>query len=122
MADAKPRLVAVPPEPGPHRGGEADAEPAPAERNVRRRSLVLVLLLAVLLGIALAVQSQRAARLGAQIDGLTAELGAARAEIAAHERRMVRVRASVDDLEARISDLGELVNAPPEASPPLEIP
>jgi cell division protein FtsB len=122
VADAKPRLVAVPPEPGSHRGGEAAAEPAPTERKVRRRSLVLVLLLAVLLGIALAVQSQRAARLGAQIDGLTAELGAARAEIAAHERRMVRVRASVDDLEARISDLGELVDAPPEVSSPPETP
>ena len=30
------------------------------------------------------------------------EAASARAEIAAHERHMVRVRASVDDLEARI--------------------
>ena len=123
MADPRPRLVATPPEPEPL-GSDASAASAsaPAAAGVSRRIVGVVVLVAVLLGVALAVQSQRVGELGAQVDGLTIELQAAQAALAAHERRMVRVRASVDDLQARMADLGDLVNAPSAAPPPPETP
>ena len=121
MADPRPRLVATPPEPEPL-ASDAFAASAPAAAGVSRRIVGVVVLVAVLLGVALAVQSQRVGELGAQVDGLTIELQAAQAALAAHERRMVRVRASVDDLQARMADLGDLVNAPSAAPPPPETP
>ncbi len=114
--------MAITPEPEPPGSDAPAAAPAPAARGVSRRLFGVVVLLAVLLGVALAVQSQRVSELGMQVEGLTVELRAARAELTAHERRRVRVRASVDDLQARIAALGGLVNAPPEATPPPESP
>jgi prophage DNA circulation protein len=120
VADAGPRLVAVPGEPETP-GSDVPAD-APAARGVSRRSVGVVVVIAALLGVALAVQSRRVGELGTQVEGLTIELQAAQAALAAHERRMVRVRASVDDLQARIANLSDLVDAPPEAPPPSEIP
>jgi uncharacterized coiled-coil protein SlyX len=122
VADPRPRLVATPPEPEPPGSDASAAASAPAAAGVSRRIVGVVVLVAVLLGVALAVQSQRVGELGAQVDGLTIELQAAQAALAAHERRMVRVRASVDDLQARMVDLGNLVNAPSAAPPPPETP
>ena len=122
MADPRSRLVAITPEPEPPGSDAPAAAPAPAARGVSRRIFGVAVLLAALLGVALAVQSQRVSELGMQVEGLTVELRAARTELAAHERRRVRVRASVDDLQARIAALGDLVDAPPEATPPPESP
>ena len=122
MADPRSRLVAITPEPEPPGSEAPAAAPAPAARGVSRRIFGVAVLLAALLGVALAVQSQRVSELGMQVEGLTVELRAARAELAAHERRRARVRASVDDLQARIAALGDLVDAPPEATPPPESP
>ena len=120
MADPGPRLVAIAPE--PEAPGSDAPTAAPAARGVSRRRVEVVVLIAALLGVALAVQTRRVGELGAQVEGLTIELQAAQAELAAHERRMVRVRTSVDDLQARIANLSDLVGAPPEAPPPPEIP
>ena len=120
MAGAGPRLVAIAPE--LEAPGSDAPSAAPATRGVSRRSVGVVVLIAALLGVALAVQSRRVGELGTQVEGLTIELQAARAALAAHETRMVRVRASVDDLQARIANLSDLLDAPSEAPPPPEIP
>ncbi len=69
MADPKPRLVAITPEPEPPGSDAPTAAPAPAARGVSRRIFGVVVLLAVLLGVALAVQSQRVSELGMQVEG-----------------------------------------------------
>ncbi len=122
MADPRSRLAAVAPVPEPTGSDAPAAAPAPVARDVSRRIFWVVGLLAALLCFALAVQSQRVSELGMRVEGLTVELRSARAELAAHERRRVRVRASVDDLQARIAALGDLIDAPSEATPPPESP
>ena len=69
MAGAGPRLVAIAPE--LEAPGSDAPSAAPAARGVSRRSVGVVVLIAALLGVALAVQSRRVGELGTQVEGLT---------------------------------------------------
>ena len=120
MPEAKTRLVAVSSKPaGPASARSRDARRPPW---ASRRGVGLLGLLAALLAAALWVQTLRVGEFESAVRGLTTELELERAELAAHERRLARVRASVRDLQAGLAGLSELVSPEAPAGDPPDSP
>lgn len=108
MSEARPRLEVV-------EGGAGSGESAPAAPLPRRRSRAVVVAwaLAGLLALALlafAQQGRRAEHLEARVTGLTAELAASEAALAAQ-------RSHLDEVRGAVSQLQELVERDPAREP-----
>jgi septal ring factor EnvC (AmiA/AmiB activator) len=111
----RPRLVAVP-------GGEDPAGPGPASTPVPARSrLWLPLLLGVALAlcaVALAAQSRRADRLGAQLAQTEAELARAQSRLAAWEAWRGTLRGQAERVRAELGALAAALESEPGEAPP----
>jgi len=74
--------------------------------------LLLGLLAALLWG---GYETRRAIGLQGRVEALSGELVRARAEVAAHERHLAAIRASVADLQERVGALADLARRDPGA-------
>ena len=98
MAEPRPQLHAVP-----------DAGPHGSEMNDRQRDeygvrWLLIVLLAMAM-LALVIQTWRSRDLHAQVETLSTELSAARAEIAAHQTHLGEVREQMGAVQGVLAEL-----------------
>jgi hypothetical protein len=88
-------------------------EPAPQPDRLRGRAALILALLLVVAVSGLLAQSWRVSRLESQVAELGSRLGAAQAEIEAHEAHLGRVRDAVGDVRREVTALEALVGQQP---------
>jgi hypothetical protein len=104
-----PHLVAV----ASDESETSPPEPAPQPDRQRGRAALILALLLVVAVSGLLAQSWRVSRLETQVAELGSRLGAAQAEIEAHEAHLGRVRDAVGDVRREVTALEALVGQQP---------